>query len=91
MRRKEYEKKEKEKEKEKQKEKEKTETVAPVEEKQNKLIDDIESDYEPDDEEIEEFAVWLGMDKDKDKDLFYLARDCMKAKCPPEWSRGQLS
>ena len=40
---------------------------------------------------ITRYAVWLGMDKDKDKDLFYLARDCMKAKCPPEWSRGQLS
>ena len=76
-------------EKPQKKQKNKTETVAPVEEKKNKPIDDIEEDWEPDDEEIEEFAVWLGMDKDKDKHLFHIARDCMKTPCPPPWKRWQ--
>ena len=72
-------------EKPKKKQKDKTETVAPVEEKKNKPIDDIEEDWEPDDEEIEEFAVWLGMDKDKDKDLFYIAKEGASGKLCPEY------
>jgi len=41
--------------------------------------------YEPDQDEIEEYAEWLGMDLDRDKSLFWIAREGIKAQLPPSW------
>ena len=35
--------------------------------------------------EIEEYAEWLGMDLDRDKSLFWIAREGIKAQLPPSW------
>ena len=34
---------------------------------------------------ITRYAVWLGMDKDKDKDLFYIAKEGASGKLCPEY------
>ena len=52
----------------------------------NVVLDEtIDENWEPTFEEIQEYAVWLGMNKDKDKDLFYIAKEGLKAPLPPPW------
>ena len=45
----------------------------------------IDENYEPSDKEIREYAVWLGMDANDDKDLFWIAREGLKAPLPDHW------
>merc|ERR1712224_56145 len=40
---------------------------------------------EPTQEEIENYAEWLGIDKDKDNELIPLAREGLKAPLPEGW------
>lgn len=47
------------------------------------------NDYEPTDQEIREYAEWLGADLQNDKDLFWIAREALKAKIPPGWKLYQ--
>lgn len=47
------------------------------------------NDYEPTDKEIEDYAEWLGADLKNDRDLFWIARDALKAKIPPGWKLYQ--
>jgi len=49
------------------------------------LEEEIDPNYVPTDEEVLEYAKWLGMDPEKDKELFWIAREGLKAPLPPEW------
>lgn len=73
------------------------------------LEEEIDQDYEPTQEEIIEYATWLGMvrgrrraregqsalladrfcavrqDLEADKELFWVAREGLKAPLPPDW------
>lgn len=49
------------------------------------LDDPALDNYEPAAEEIEEFAVWLGADPKQDRELFWIAKDALKAKIPAPW------
>ena len=61
---------------------------APRRDEGNVILDEPDDeDWEPTPSEIEEYAVWLGMDKDTDKDLFHIAKEGMKAPVVPPWKR----
>lgn len=49
------------------------------------LEDTTDPSYEPTSAEIEEYAVWLGMDLESDKHLFWIARSGLKAPCKDPW------
>ena len=49
------------------------------------LEEEIDPNYIPTEEEIIEYAKWLGMDLEKDKDLFYIAKEGLKAPLPENW------
>ena len=40
--------------------------------------------------EIHEYAKWLGMDMEEDRDLFWVAREGLKAPLPEHWYVLQL-
>ena len=45
------------------------------------LEEEIDPNYEPTEDEVLDYATWLGMDPLADKDLFYIAREGLKASC----------
>jgi len=47
--------------------------------------EEIDENYEPTEAEIVEYAKWLGMDLEADKELFWVAREGLKAPLPPDW------
>jgi hypothetical protein len=49
------------------------------------LEEEIDPNYEPTNEEIEEYATWLGMDLQNDNELFWIAKEGLKAPLPPDW------
>jgi centrosomal protein CEP164 len=49
------------------------------------LEEEIDPDYEPLDGEIKEYAEWLGMDLEMDSDLFWIAKEALKAPLPEAW------
>jgi centrosomal protein CEP164 len=49
------------------------------------LEEEIDPNYVPTEEEVLEYAKWLGMDLDKDKDLFWIAKEGLKAPLPSDW------
>lgn len=49
------------------------------------LEEEVDPDYEPTAEEVEEYARWLGMDPAADEDLLHIAREGLKAPLPPDW------
>lgn len=49
------------------------------------MEEELDEDYEPNQEEIEEYAKYLGMDMVNDKDLFYIAKEGLKAPLPGPW------
>ena len=52
----------------------------------NVVLDEtIDENWEPTFEEIKEYAVWLGMDAETDRDLFYIAKEGLKAPLPSPW------
>jgi len=58
------------------------------------LEEDIDENYEPTQEgtsyaEIEEYALYLGLDLDEDQDLLYIAREGLKAPLPAPWKPCQ--
>ena len=53
------------------------------------LEETIDENYEPTEEEIKEYAKWLGMDLEADKHLFWVAREGLKAPLPSEWKPCQ--
>lgn len=46
---------------------------------------DEDSGYEPGEEEVKEYAQFLGMDLDQHADLLWIAREGLKAPLPPPW------
>lgn len=58
------------------------------------LEEDIDENYEPTQDgtsylEIEEYAIYLGLDLDEDQDLLYIAREGLKAPLPAPWKPCQ--
>ncbi|KAI8616800.1 hypothetical protein BC830DRAFT_1116567 [Chytriomyces sp. MP71] len=51
--------------------------------------EEFDENYEPSQEEIIEYAKFLGMDEDEDKHLFWIARESLKAPLPPDWKPCQ--
>eukprot|EP00931_Biecheleriopsis_adriatica_P108476 TRINITY_DN827_c0_g1_i1.p1 TRINITY_DN827_c0_g1~~TRINITY_DN827_c0_g1_i1.p1 ORF type:complete len:1806 (-),score=585.02 TRINITY_DN827_c0_g1_i1:63-5480(-) len=49
------------------------------------LEEEIDKDYEPSGHEVQEYAEWLGMDMDNDKDLLWIAKAGLKAPLPKPW------
>ena len=55
------------------------------------LEEDLDSNYEPTDQEIEEYAQYLGMDMSEDQQLFYIAKEGLKAPLPSTWKPCKVS
>lgn len=49
------------------------------------LDDHIDANYEPTEEEVMEFADWIGMKLPEDSEFLWLAREGLKAPLPKEW------
>ena len=49
------------------------------------MEEELDEDYEPTIDEIEEYARYLGMDMMEDRDLFYIAKEGLKAPLPDPW------
>jgi len=49
------------------------------------MEEELDDDYNPTQEEIEEYARFLGMDLREDRDLFYIAKEGLKAPLPGSW------
>ena len=49
------------------------------------LEEELDENYEPTAEEIEEYAKYLGMDLQEDRHLFYIAKEGLKAPLPGPW------
>lgn len=49
------------------------------------LEEELDEDYDPTAAEIEEYARYLGMDMQQDKNLFYIAKEGLKAPLPDKW------
>eukprot|EP01041_Mallomonas_annulata_P002146 gene2146-4178_t len=49
------------------------------------LEEEIDPNYVPSDAEVVEYAKWLGMELDKDQDLFWIAREGLMAPLPKNW------
>lgn len=49
-------------------------------------LDDLPEDEKPTEEEIREYAVYLGMDPDDDRDLLYIAEWAIMAPVPDGWT-----
>lgn len=55
------------------------------------LDEELDDDYEPTEQEIREYAEWLGMDLEADIDLLWIARDGLKAPLPQGWRPCQTA
>jgi centrosomal protein CEP164 len=53
--------------------------------RQTILEEELPEGYEPTKAEILEYAKWLGMDIETEQDLFWIARDGLKAPLPKDW------
>merc|ERR1712127_42315 len=49
------------------------------------LEEEIDPNYEPTQDEVIEYAKWLGMDLEADKALLWIAREGLKAPLPENW------
>mmetsp|Transcript_98315 Transcript_98315/g.225725 ORF Transcript_98315/g.225725 Transcript_98315/m.225725 type:complete len:511 (+) Transcript_98315:30-1562(+) len=49
------------------------------------LDESFDEDYEPTEEEVDEYAAWLGLDKETERDLWWIARMGLTAVLPPPW------
>jgi hypothetical protein len=49
------------------------------------LEEEIDPNYVPTEDEVKEYAKWLGMDLDKDQELFWIAKEGLKAPLPEHW------
>ncbi|KAF4676826.1 hypothetical protein FOL47_004760 [Perkinsus chesapeaki] len=46
---------------------------------------------EPTEQEIEDYALWLGLDKVKDRDLFWIAKQALRTPIPQPWVQCQTA
>jgi centrosomal protein CEP164 len=49
------------------------------------IDDDIDPSYVPTQDEVEQYALWIGMDPEKDKKLLWIAQEGIKAPLPTGW------
>jgi len=49
------------------------------------LEEEIDPEYEPTEEELLEFAIWIGMDPEADREFFYIAREGLTVPLPEPW------
>lgn len=63
--------------------------IAPKEDYGKIEILEYQSNYEPTDDEVMEYAVWLGMNLEDDKDLIWIATAGLKEPCPAPWKPCQ--
>jgi hypothetical protein len=49
------------------------------------MEEEVDPNYEPNDHEIAEYAKWLGMDLEADKELFWIAKEGLKVRCQLSW------
>lgn len=49
------------------------------------LEEEIDPNYVPSEAEVLEYATWLGMDLEKDTDLYWIAREGLMAPLPKSW------
>ena len=49
------------------------------------MEEELDDNYNPDQGEIEEYARFLGMEIDEDEELFYIAKEGLKAPLPASW------
>ena len=49
------------------------------------MEEELDDDYNPSGEEIEEYARFLGMDINVDQELFFIAKEGLKAPLPSNW------
>ena len=49
------------------------------------MEEEIDPNYEPTQDEVIEYAKWLGMDLEADKSLLWIAREGLKAPLPENW------
>lgn len=49
------------------------------------MEEELDDNYVPADEEVEEYARFLGMDPREDRDFFYIAKEGLKAPLPRSW------
>lgn len=49
------------------------------------LEEEIDPNYDPTEEELVEYATWLGMDLANHKDLLWIAKDALTAPLPNDW------
>jgi centrosomal protein CEP164 len=47
------------------------------------LEEEIDPNYVPTDQEVADYAKWLGMDLEADKDLFWIAQEGLKVRVVP--------
>jgi len=55
------------------------------------LEEEVDNDYEPTEEQVVEYAEWLGIDVDEHKDLLWIAKEGLKAALPPAWKPCQTT
>ena len=49
------------------------------------MEEELDDNYNPAEEEVEEYARFLGMDVHEDNELFYIAKEGLKAPLPASW------
>ncbi|KAJ3414291.1 hypothetical protein HDV05_006740 [Chytridiales sp. JEL 0842] len=57
--------------------------------KGSKMEEEFDENYEPTEDEIIEYAKFLGMDVENEKHLLWIARESLKAPLPPNWKPCQ--
>eukprot|EP00746_Dinoflagellata_sp_MGD_P163565 gnl/MRDRNA2_/MRDRNA2_91678_c0_seq1.p1 gnl/MRDRNA2_/MRDRNA2_91678_c0~~gnl/MRDRNA2_/MRDRNA2_91678_c0_seq1.p1 ORF type:complete len:293 (-),score=75.21 gnl/MRDRNA2_/MRDRNA2_91678_c0_seq1:140-1018(-) len=53
------------------------------------LEEEIDENYEPTEQEVKDYAEWLGMDMDADSELLWIAREALRAPLPEPWKTCQ--
>ncbi|KAF4654364.1 hypothetical protein FOL47_010023 [Perkinsus chesapeaki] len=53
------------------------------------LEEEVDDNYEPTEQEIIEYAEWIGMNVEEDRDLFWIAKEGLKAPLPAPWKPCQ--
>jgi centrosomal protein CEP164 len=49
------------------------------------MEEEIDPNYIPSDDEVIDYAKWLGMDLQKDNDLYWIAHEGLMAPLPKNW------
>jgi len=49
------------------------------------LEETMATDYQPSEDEVREYALWLGMDEEEDRELFWIAREGLIHPLPENW------